>query len=149
MGIYSPKSSYYKLQEKSLCISHYKSYMNKFQIEFGLKQIIFNPSHKKMKTKLKNIQQLLNWKTYLLTKFETSISNSCENFLYNYIENEGFYNQYLFQNEMFYNEISILNMPDELFNIDKNNNSFKIKTILYPLDSEEMKEYSEMTKKKK
>jgi hypothetical protein len=149
MGIYSSKSSYYKLQQKSLYISHDKSYLNKFQIEFGLKRALFNPSHKKMKAKLKKIKPLLNWKIYLLTKFETSISNSWKNYLYNYIENEAFYNQYLFQNEMFYYEISILSMPDALFNIDQKNDSFKNKTILYPLDSEEMKDYSEMTKKKR
>ena len=64
MGIYSSKSSYYKLQQKSLYISHDKSYMNKFQIEFGLKRAAFNPSRKKMKAKLEKIKQLLNWKIY-------------------------------------------------------------------------------------
>ena len=145
MGIYSNKSSYYSLVRKCLEKSYKSNYQSKFNQSFGLKKKTFEPTRKISIYREEDMDDVLKWKTYLLTKLETNDTTNWKYELFNYIEDKSYFNEYLLKNEMFYYEFSIINEPNSMINLEKDD--FKIKTILFPMDSDEMSEYSNSSKK--
>ena len=140
MGIYSNKSSYYSQVNKRLKKSFLNNYHSKFCKAYGLRGNKFEIGRKYTKYKMEDIDEFLNWKTILLSKLESNDNLSWKKYLYNYIEDKSYFNQYIFKNEMFCYEFSIINEPNSILNIEIND--FKIKTILFPMDADEMNEYS-------
>ena len=145
MGIYSNKSSYYSLVRKCLEKSYKSNYQSKFNQSFGLKKKTFEPTRKISIYREEDMDDVLKWKTYLLTKLETNDTTNWKYELFNYIEDKSYFNEYLLKNEMFYYEFSIINEPNSMINLEKDD--FKIKTILFPMDSDEISEYSNSSKK--
>ena len=146
MGIYSNKSSYYSLVRKCLEKSYKSNYQSKFNQSFGLKKKTFEPTRKISIYREEDMDDVLKWKTYLLTKLETNDTTNWKYELFNYIEDKSYFNEYLLKNEMFYYEFSIINEPNSMINLEKKDD-FKIKTILFPMDSDEISEYSNSSKK--
>ncbi len=145
MGIYSNKSSYYSLVRKCLEKSYKSNYQSKFNQSFGLKKKTFEPTRKISIYREEDMDDVLKWKTYLLTKLETNDTTNWKYELFNYIEDKSYFNEYLLKNEMFYYEFSIINEPNSMINLEKDD--FKIKTILFPMENDEMREYSNSSKK--
>ena len=94
MGIYSNKSSYYSLVRKCLEKSYKSNYQSKFNQSFGLKKKTFEPTRKISIYREEDMDDVLKWKTYLLTKLETNDTTNWKYELFNYIE-AGNYRQLL------------------------------------------------------
>ena len=151
MGVLSSKISYFKLVEKYQKNCKDKNYYDKFNREYGLKTSKFIPARKITKYRDEDLEDILNWKTYLLIKLDTCDENNWKYKIYQYLEDKTYYNQYLLQNEMFIYDFAIFNESTSLKNLE-NIENFKIKTVFSAMDKDEFEEYSEsskMTKKKR
>ena len=136
MGICSNKSSYYNFLEKNIKKEFDLNYSSEFNKAYSLRKSRFINS-KKVKKYIKiNINNFPDWKSYLLSKLVTNNYKSWRNTLYNLIISENYLNQYNFQNELFFQEFSLLNFPSSVF-IGKNN-KFEFETILFPFDGDEL-----------
>ena len=136
MGICSNKSSYYNFLEKNIKKEFDLNYSSEFNKTYSLRKSRFINS-KKVKKYIKiNINNFPDWKSYLLSKLVTNNYKSWRNTLYNLIISENYLNQYNFQNELFFQEFSLLNFPSSVF-IGKNN-KFEFETILFPFDGDEL-----------
>ena len=145
MGTFSTKT-YFQIMQKYKKECKEKIYFNKFNKEYVLKRNKFIPVKKKNKFKDEDIEEILNWKRYLLTQLETNNKKSWKYYIYNYIEEKEYYYQYFFKNEIFIYELAIFNEPNSLIKMDKNSN---ISTILSPMDSDDLDNYSKSSKENK
>jgi hypothetical protein len=142
MGIFHNKPSYFKLVEKALIKSRNWSYLSQFNKDYSLQSKKFVPIKKDIKYITKDLSELLHWKTYLLTKLETSDQSNWKYNLSVILEDKDYYNSYFFQNEIFFYEFFLINFP----NINKD--EYKNQTILYTMDSDDLRTYSVSSKEK-
>ena len=142
MGIISNKSEYYNYLQKAIKNEYDKNYSSKFNKIYGLHKIKFGQTKKVKKHIRGNKKNLFKWRFYLLNKLETNDETSWKYFLCNSINNYNNYNkEYFYQNEMFFNEFSILNAPKQIY---KNFIlSSKSEPVLSPFDNDELINYSE------
>ena len=136
MGIFSNKSSYYDLLNKSIKKEYDKNYCSEFNKTYSLRKNRFNKRNKNKKYRTIKLNEFPNWKTYLLSRLYPDLNKSWQFLFYNSIDEENFENQYLFQNEMFLEDFSLLNLPKLI--IKNTNKNFQFETVLFPLDGEEI-----------
>jgi len=136
MGIFSNKSSYYDLLNKSIKKEFDKNYCSEFNKTYSLRKNRFNKRNKNKKYRTIKLNEFPNWKTYLLSRLYPDLNKSWQFLFYNSIDEENFENQYLFQNEMFLEDFSLLNLPKLI--IKNTNKNFQFETVLFPLDGEEI-----------
>ena len=136
MGIFSNKSSYYNLLNKSIKKEFDKNYCSEFNKTYSLRKNRFNKRNKNKKYRTIKLNEFPNWKTYLLSRLYPDLNKSWQFLFYNSIDEENYENQYLFQNEMFLEDFSLLNLPKLI--IKNTNKNFQFETVLFPLDGEEI-----------
>ena len=143
MGVCSNKVSYYNYMKKVLKNNYDENYSSLFNKNFGFQKNKFI-QRKLSKNNNAQINYYLNWKNYLLEKLKSYNSKSWNYALYNSLINDEFntINEFLYQNEIFFEEFSILNMPKSLEKIDKKNTELNKDNVLYPFDSDEIKNAS-------
>ena len=143
MGVCSNKVSYYNYMKKVLKNNYDENYSSLFNKNFGLQKNKFI-QRKLSKNNNAPINYYLNWKNYLLEKLKSYNSKSWNYALYNSLINDEFntINEFLYQNEIFFEEFSVLNMPKSLEKIDKKNTELNKDNVLYPFDSDEIKNAS-------
>ena len=146
MGVCSNKVSYYNYMKKVLKNNYDENYSSLFNKNFGFQKNKFI-QRKQSKNNNAQINYYLNWKNYLLEKLKLYNSKSWNYALYNSLINDEFntINEFLYQNEIFFEEFSILNMPKSLEKIDKTekkNRDLDKDNVLYPFDSDEIKNAS-------
>jgi len=143
MGVCSNKVSYYNYMKKVLKNNYDENYSSLFNKNFGFQKNKFI-QRKLSKNNNAQINYYLNWKNYLLEKLKSYNSKSWNYALYNSLINDEFntINEFLYQNEIFFEEFSVLNMPKSLEKIDKNNTELNKDNVLYPFDSDEIKNCS-------
>ena len=143
MGVCSNKISYYNYMKKVLKNNYDENYSSLFNKNFGFQKNKFI-QRKLSKNNNAQINYYLNWKNYLLEKLKLYNSKSWNYALYNSLINDEFntINEFLYQNEIFFEEFSILNMPKSLEKIDKKNTELNKDNVLYPFDSDEIKNAS-------
>ena len=143
MGVCSNKVSYYNYMKKVLKNNYDENYSSLFNKNFGFQKNKFI-QRKLSKNNNAPINYYLNWKNYLLEKLKSYNSKSWNYALYNSLINDEFntINEFLYQNEIFFEEFSILNMPKSLEKIDKKNTELNKDNVLYPFDSDEIKNAS-------
>ena len=146
MGVCSNKVSYYNYMKKVLKNNYDENYSSLFNKNFGFQK---NKFIQRKLSKNNNAQKndYLNWKNYLLEKLKSYNSKSCNYALYNSLINDEFntINEFLYQNEIFFEEFSILYMPKPIEKIDKTkkkNRDLDKDNVLYPFDSDEIKNCS-------
>jgi hypothetical protein len=136
MGIFSNKSSYYNHLDKVIKNEFDKNYTSEFNKNYSLRKNRFNERKKIMKYRKIKINDFPNWKTYLLSRLYPDLNEDWQFNFYNAINDENYENQYLFQNELFFEDFSISNMPQSI--IKKINKNLQFETVLFPLDGEEL-----------
>ena len=136
MGIFSNKSSYYNLLNKSIKKEFDKNYCSEFNKTYSLRKNRFNKRNKNKKYRTIKLNEFPNWKIYLLSRLYPDLNKGWQFLFYNSIDEENFENQYLFQNEMFLEDFSLLNLPKLI--IKNTNKNFQFETVLFPLDGEEI-----------
>ena len=143
MGVCSNKVSYYNYMKKVLKNNYDENYSSLFNKNFGFQKNKFI-QRKLSKNNNAQINYYLNWKNYLLEKLKLYNSKSWNYALYNSLINDEFntINEFLYQNEIFFEEFSVLNMPKSLEKIDKKNTELNKDNVLYPFDSDEIKNCS-------
>ena len=146
MGVCSNKVSYYNYMKKVLKNNYDENYSSLFNKNFGFQKNKFI-QRKLSKNNNAQINYYLNWKNYLLEKLKLYNSKSWNYALYNSLINDEFntINEFLYQNEIFFEEFSILNMPKPIEKIDKTekkNRDLDKDNVLYPFDSDEIKNCS-------
>ena len=143
MGVCSNKVSYYNYMKKVLKNNYDENYSSLFNKNFGFQKNKFI-QRKLSKNNNAPINYYLNWKNYLLEKLKSYNSKSWNYALYNSLINDEFntINEFLYQNEIFFKEFSVLNMPKSLEKIDKKNTELNKDNVLYPFDSDEIKNAS-------
>ena len=143
MGVCSNKVSYYNYMKKVLKNNYDENYSSLFNKNFGFQKNKFI-QRKLSKNNNAQINYYLNWKNYLLEKLKSYNSKSWNYALYNSLINDEFntINEFLYQNELFFEEFSVLNMPKSLEKIDKKNTELNKDNVLYPFDSDEIKNAS-------
>ena len=143
MGVCSNKVSYYNYMKKVLKNNYDENYSSLFNKNFGFQKNKFI-QRKLSKNNNAPINYYLNWKNYLLEKLKSYNSKSWNYALYNSLINDEFntINEFLYQNEIFFEEFSVLNMPKSLEKIDKKNTELNKDNVLYPFDSDEIKNCS-------
>ena len=143
MGVCSNKISYYNYMKKVLKNNYDENYSSLFNKNFGFQKNKFI-QRKLSKNNNAQINYYLNWKNYLLEKLKSYNSKSWNYALYNSLINDEFntINEFLYQNEIFFEEFSVLNMPKSLEKIDKKNTELNKDNVLYPFDSDEIKNAS-------
>ena len=143
MGVCSNKVSYYNYMKKVLKNNYDENYSSLFNKNFGFQKNKFI-QRKLSKNNNAPINYYLNWKNYLLEKLKLYNSKSWNYALYNSLINDEFntINEFLYQNEIFFEEFSVLNMPKSLEKIDKKNTELNKDNVLYPFDSDEIKNAS-------
>ena len=143
MGVCSNKVSYYNYMKKVLKNNYDENYSSLFNKNFGFQKNKFI-QRKLSKNNNAQINYYLNWKNYLLEKLKLYNSKSWNYALYNSLINDEFntINEFLYQNEIFFDEFSVLNMPKSLEKIDKKNTELNKDNVLYPFDSDEIKNAS-------
>ena len=143
MGVCSNKVSYYNYMKKVLKNNYDENYSSLFNKNFGFQKNKFI-QRKLSKNNNAPIKYYLNWKNYLLEKLKSYNSKSWNYALYNSLINDEFntINEFLYQNEIFFEEFSVLNMPKSLEKIDKKNTELNKDNVLYPFDSDEIKNAS-------
>ena len=143
MGVCSNKISYYNYMKKVLKNNYDENYSSLFNKNFGFQKNKFI-QRKLSKNNNAPINYYLNWKNYLLEKLKLYNSKSWNYALYNSLINDEFntINEFLYQNEIFFEEFSVLNMPKSLEKIDKKNTELNKDNVLYPFDSDEIKNAS-------
>ena len=143
MGVCSNKISYYNYMKKVLKNNYDENYSSLFNKNFGFQKNKFI-QRKLSKNNNAQINYYLNWKNYLLEKLKLYNSKSWNYALYNSLINDEFntINEFLYQNEIFFEEFSVLNMPKSLEKIDKKNTELNKDNVLYPFDSDEIKNAS-------
>ena len=146
MGVCSNKVSYYNYMKKVLKNNYDENYSSLFNKNFGFQKNKFI-QRKISKNNNTQINYYLNWKNYLLEKLKSYNSKSWNYALYNSLINDEFntINEFLYQNEIFFEEFSILNMPKPIEKIDKTekkNRDLDKDNVLYPFDSDEIKNAS-------
>ena len=143
MGVCSNKVSYYNYMKKVLKNNYDENYSSLFNKNFGFQKNKFI-QRKLSKNNNAQINYYLNWKNYLLEKLKSYNSKSWNYALYNSLINDEFntINEFLYQNEIFFEEFSVLNMPKSLEKIDKKNTELNKDNVLYPFDSDEIKNAS-------
>ena len=146
MGVCSNKVSYYYYMKKVLKNNYDENYSSLFNKNFGFQKNKFI-QRKLSKNNNTQINYYLNWKNYLLEKLKSYNSKSWNYALYNSLINDEFntINEFLYQNEIFFEEFSILNMPKPIEKIDKTekkNRDLDKDNVLYPFDSDEIKNAS-------
>ena len=143
MGVCSNKVSYYNYMKKVLKNNYDENYSSLFNKNFGFQKNKFI-QRKLSKNNNAQINYYLNWKNYLLEKLKLYNSKSWNYALYNSLINDEFntINEFLYQNEIFFEEFSVLNMPKSLEKIDKKNTELNKDNVLYPFDSDEIKNAS-------
>ena len=143
MGVCSNKVSYYNYMKKVLKNNYDENYSSLFNKNFGFQKNKFI-QRKQSKNNNAQINYYLNWKNYLLEKLKLYNSKSWNYALYNSLINDEFntINEFLYQNEIFFEEFSVLNMPKSLEKIDKKNTELNKDNVLYPFDSDEIKNAS-------
>ena len=143
MGVCSNKVSYYNYMKKVLKNNYDENYSSLFNKNFGFQKNKFI-QRKLSKNNNAPINYYLNWKNYLLEKLKSYNSKSWNYALYNSLINDEFntINEFLYQNEIFFDEFSVLNMPKSLEKIDKKNTELNKDNVLYPFDSDEIKNAS-------
>lgn len=143
MGVCSNKVSYYNYMKKVLKNNYGENYSSLFNKNFGFQKNKFI-QRKLSKNNNAQINYYLNWKNYLLEKLKSYNSKSWNYALYNSLINDEFntINEFLYQNEIFFEEFSVLNMPKSLEKIDKKNTELNKDNVLYPFDSDEIKNAS-------
>ena len=143
MGVCSNKVSYYNYMKKVLKNNYDENYSSLFNKNFGFQKNKFI-QRKLSKNNNAPIKYYLNWKNYLLEKLKSYNSKSWNYALYNSLINDEFntINEFLYQNEIFFEEFSVLNMPKSLEKIDKKNTELNKYNVLYPFDSDEIKNAS-------
>ena len=142
MGVYSNKVSYYNFLKKTLKNEYEENYTSIFNKNFCFKNNGF-VQNKKSKNKNQPINSFINWKKYLLDKLKTNKVKSWKYGLYNSILNDEnkYINEFLYQNEIFFKEFSILNMPKSIAKLDIKNS--QPENVLYPFDNDEIKKCSD------
>ena len=143
MGVCSNKVSYYNYMKKVLKNNYDENYSSLFNKNFGFQKNKFI-QRKLSKNNNAPINYYLNWKNYLLEKLKSYNSKSWNYALYNSLINDEFntINEFLYHNEIFFEEFSVLNMPKSLEKIDKKNTELNKDNVLYPFDSDEIKNAS-------
>ena len=143
MGVCSNKVSYYNYMKKVLKNNYDENYSSLFNKNFGFQKNKFI-QRKQSKNNNASINYYLNWKNYLLEKLKSYNSKSWNYALYNSLINDEFntINEFLYHNEIFFEEFSVLNMPKSLEKIDKKNTELNKDNVLYPFDSDEIKNAS-------
>ena len=136
MGIFSNKSSYYNHLDKIIKNEFDKNYTSEFNKNYSLRKNRFTERKKIMKYRKIKINDFPNWKTYLLSRLYPDLNEDWQFNFYNAINDENYENQYLFQNELFFEDFSISNMPQSI--IKKINKNLQFETVLFPLDGEEL-----------
>ena len=145
----SPKISYYKLIKKEIKKSYENIISNEFNRDYSLKVSKFSSDKKKKQHYNIEEGEIIDWKLYLLNKFYPKNSKGWKNTLFDFIRNEHEYKVqnyeiYFLQNEIFMSQFSLLINPG-LYMKSRNEN---VNPILFLFSPEELKEYSEKTKKK-
>ena len=146
----SPKTSYYKLMGKELKKSYEKIISNEFNRDYSLKVAKFSAEKKKKQHYELEKGETIDWKLYLLNQFYSKNEKGWKISLFDFIRNEHEYKVqnyeiYFLQNEIFMSQFSLLINPG-LYMKSRNEN---VNPILFLFSQDELKEYTERTKKNK
>ena len=142
----SLKTSYYKLIQKKIKNSFDEIQVNEFNKTYSIqmKKIVYEKKKKKHKNEY--VEEIINWKIYLLDQLYIKNTKSWKYILYNYIKDELSNNQtYFFENDIFLRQFVFSCYP-QFYIADTDR---KQGPILSLLDNEELKSYSIREKKKK
>ena len=136
------KKAYYKLLQKTIKKVYDKNHYNTFNLAYSLHSNKFATRRTSTKLFFDENRNDIVWKDYLLQKLEPSPNDlEWKQSLYNFISKDPFSNHYIFQNRIFFEELSVLTKPK--LNYDEDNlNSLSMEPILSPLDTKELKSLS-------
>ena len=136
----SEKSTYYEFFQKNLQKNFKKN------LEFNNQYILAKKRFTQSRIDSERIENInFTWISYLLYKLNEAKRNNIliqnwKNLLYEEVKKKYFFNQYKYQNELFFQEI-LINKPKDQKN--KNDEHFlNEEPILSPLDLEELRTYS-------
>ena len=136
----SEKSTYYEFFQKNLQKNFKKN------LEFNNQYILAKKRFTQSRIDSERIENInFTWISYLLYKLNEAKRNNIliqnwKNLLYEEVKKKYFFNQFKYQNELFFQEI-LINKPKDQKN--KNDEHFlNEEPILSPLDLEELKTYS-------
>ena len=144
----SSKTSYYKLMKKEIKKSYENILSNEFNRDYSLKVSKFSSDKKKKQRYKIEEGEIIDWKLYLLNQFYSKSDKGWKNPLFKFIRNEHDYKVqnyeiYFLQNEIFMSQFSLLINPG-LYMKSRNED---VNPILFLFSPEELKEYTEKTKK--
>ena len=144
----SSKTSYYKLMKKEIKKSYENILSNEFNRDYSLKVSKFSSDKKKKQRYKIEEGEIIDWKLYLLNQFYSKSDKGWKNSLFKFIRNEHDYKVqnyeiYFLQNEIFMSQFSLLINPG-LYMKSRNED---VNPILFLFSPEELKEYTEKTKK--
>ena len=149
MGIQNNKISYYDLLKKKMKKSYDLIQTSEYNVEFSFKVNRFVATKKKRILDLFK-GEIYDWKFYLLNKLNMSIGNigNWEGALHDFIEDtfqtKKCFEKYFLDNEMFLNQFSLRNCPQEALKDSEN----KHEPLLFTLyDTEEIDSYFEKMQK--
>ena len=138
------KHEYYILLQIEKKKLYDKNRYSTFNQAYSLQTTKFNTRRQSTKLFMNENNEIdFNWKNYLLEKFSPNPNDNLrwKFSFYDYIINENFPNQYIFQNKIFFEEFSLITKPKS----DKKEEdllSLKSEPILSSLDSKELKSLS-------
>ena len=114
------KKAYYKLLQKTIKKVYDKNHYNTFNLAYSLHSNKFATRRTSTKLFFDENRNDIVWKDYLLQKLEPSPNDlEWKQSLYNFISKDPFSNHYIFQNRIFFEELSVLTKPK--LNYDEDN----------------------------
>ena len=137
----SDKKKYYQLLRKNLR-TNYENYLN-YNLEYVLVRKSFTRIHPQFEL-LKNSISSYSWLSYLLEQLiddKNSLRRDWKQFLFEDIQQKLFLNQYEFQNDIYFEELSI-NKPK--YKKNKQGEHFlESEPIVFTMNADELKNYKE------
>ena len=143
----SPKKSYYKLITKEIKNSYDYIQTSEFNRRYSTQMNKFIEDKKKKKKKQIIEEDIIDWKLYLLNKLHTKEINTWKSSLYNYVINDFDIKHeeiYKLENKIFIQQFILLSFPQ----IHLGDKELKSGPILSLFSKEELKEYSEKSRKR-
>ena len=143
----SSNKSYYELIQKEIKNSYDYIQTSEFNRRYSTQMNKFIEDKKKKKKKQIIEEDIIDWKLYLLNKLHTKEINTWKSSLYNYVINDFDIKHeeiYKLENKIFIQQFILLSFPQ----IHLGDKELKSGPILSLFSKEELKEYSEKSRKR-
>ena len=114
--------------------------------EFNIDYAMYRKNFKSIKGEFECMDSPnYSWLSFILEKLSEgqNLSWNWKQSLHNFIENKIFFNQYLYQNEIFYREIKLNEPKIKRDKSQKKQTSIQSEPVLFALDANELRSYSD------